>query len=94
MPSWEYPAEEKRVRGVFYLNTFIPTLFQQPKGIIMQEPLKVKIDVSVSDASGKVVYDGSHEWSGMSEFEEVMLLSTLQNAVTELGREKALAKKK
>lgn len=55
----------------------------------MQAPLSVAISVHVKDASGAVVYEGSHVWSGMSELAEVELLAALQNCVTDLGRAKA-----
>ena len=60
----------------------------------MQEPLVVTITVNVKDANGKNCYDGSHVWSGMGELEETMLLATLQDAVTDLGKQKAEAKSK
>jgi hypothetical protein len=71
-----------------------PQLFNQPKGTPMKEPLVVTISVGVKDADGKTVYDGTHAWSGMSEEAEVLLMATLNNAVTNAGLEKAKAKGK
>jgi len=70
-------------------HQMLPQLFNQPKGITMQEPLSVAISVSVKDASGKVVYEGKHDWQGMSELAEVELLAALHGTVTDLGRAKA-----
>jgi len=69
-----------------------PQLFNQPKGLTMQAPLKVEVKVVVTDATGAEVYSAAHAWSGMSEETETLLLATLHNAVTNAGLEKARAK--
>ena len=71
----------------------VPQLFNQPRNLKMQAPLSVTIKLEVKDSAGKTCYTGDHTWSGMSEASEVDFIAALQNAVTDLGREKAAGKK-